>query len=146
VAAVVRRGRGDGGAGSPDLPRGTGPELLSVVVPVHNEERHVETALRSILGQPHGAVEVIVVDDGSTDGSWDVVSRLAKADGRVRLIQQEHAGPGAARNAGSKAARGEFITFLDSDCVVEPDHYGQAVATLQRTGSDFSVSPYGRFR
>lgn len=85
---------------------------FSVIVPVYNRERLIEDALDSVFTQTFDDFEVIVVDDGSTDRTAEVVSAYPDF---VQLIQQENAGPGAARNTGIKAADGEYIAFLDSD-------------------------------
>jgi glycosyltransferase involved in cell wall biosynthesis len=85
--------------------------LVSVVIPVFNGERFLAAAIRSVLDQTHSPVELIVVDDGSTDGS----AALARSFEGVRVIEQAHGGPGAARNRGVAAAGGELLTFLDAD-------------------------------
>jgi glycosyltransferase involved in cell wall biosynthesis len=82
------------------------------VIPVWNGERYLGEALESVLGQSYGPVEVIVADDGSTDGTRDVVSRYRP---RVRYLHQANAGHAAARNLGLAAARGAFVAFLDAD-------------------------------
>lgn len=90
----------------------TMPDLVSVIIPTYNRARLVCRAIDSALCQTHPAVEVIVIDDGSTD---DTPDRLAAYGGRIRLLRQANAGVCAARNAGLAAARGAFIGFLDSD-------------------------------
>ena len=99
--------------------------LVSVIVPVHEGERFLAEALESALGQDYGHVEVIVVDDGSTDGS----ARIAQAR-PVRLIRQPNRGVCAARNAGLAAARGELIAFLDQDDVFARDKLSTQVAQM----------------
>jgi glycosyltransferase involved in cell wall biosynthesis len=91
---------------------GDGLPLVSVIIPVLNGEAYLDEALASIRGQASGRTEVIVVDDGSTDGTADVVRTR---HGDVRYYYQENAGVGAARNAGLRQARGAFIAFLDAD-------------------------------
>jgi hypothetical protein len=86
---------------------------FSVIVPLYNKEPYVGRCLESILAQDYGEFEVIVVDDGSTDGSGDIVRRYK--DPRVRLLVQQNAGPGAARNRAAAEARYEWIAPLDSD-------------------------------
>jgi glycosyltransferase involved in cell wall biosynthesis len=86
--------------------------LFSVIIPVYNREHLIEETLDSVFRQTFDDYEVIVVDDGSTDQTVDVVKAYPDP---VRLIQQENTGPGAARNTGIKAATGEYIAFLDSD-------------------------------
>ena len=92
--------------------------LVSCVVPVFNAERHLAEALDSIFAQTHRPIEVVVVDDGSTDASAAVAEGYGE---RVRVIRQANAGPSAARAAGIDAARGELIAFLDADDVWLPE-------------------------
>jgi glycosyltransferase involved in cell wall biosynthesis len=88
------------------------PRLISCVVPVFNGERYLREALDSILRQTYRALEVIVADDGSTDGTAEVVSGYGD---QLRYLWQPNAGPTAARNLGLSAARGEYVAFLDAD-------------------------------
>jgi len=91
-----------------DVKRG----MLSVIVPVYNGEAHLARALESVLSQSPASMEIIVVDDGSTDGSAEVAARFRP---RVDCIRQGNTGPAAARNAGLERARGEFLGFIDAD-------------------------------
>src|SRR5215210_546291 len=86
--------------------------LFSVVIPAFNRERLIAATLDSILDQDFGDQEVIVVDDGSTDGTLEVLARYGD---RIRVFQQENQGPGAARNHAIRHARGEYISVFDSD-------------------------------
>ena len=88
---------------------------VSVIVPVYNVEKYLGECLDSILGQTLRAIEVICVDDGSTDGSATILDAYAARDGRVKVIHQPNAGAGAARNAGIAAATGEYLLFCDPD-------------------------------
>ena len=88
---------------------------LSVIVPVFNVSKCLGICVSSVLDQTLSDIEVICVDDGSTDGSKDILSEYARRDERIRLIAQSNRGAGAARNAGIKAANGEYIAFLDAD-------------------------------
>ncbi|RLE38324.1 glycosyltransferase family 2 protein [Candidatus Woesearchaeota archaeon] len=92
---------------------------ISVVIPLYNKVRHIKRALDSVLSQTYQDFEVIVVNDGSTDGSEKVVQEYT--DPRIRLINQENSGPGAARNRGIKEADNELIAFLDADDEYLPD-------------------------
>lgn len=96
---------------------------VSVIIPAYNCERTLIDTLLSVLTQDLANIEVICVDDGSTDRTAYIVEQLAEVDARLRLISQKNAGPGAARNAGIDAARGEFLTFLDSDDLYEEATY-----------------------
>jgi glycosyltransferase involved in cell wall biosynthesis len=106
--------------------------LVSVIVPVFNREGMIGDALRSALAQTHGKVEVIVVDDGSTDGTLEVVRAIAAEDpARMQVLSQSNRGPGAARNLGLSVACGEFIQYLDSDDLLEPRKFEWQVAALR---------------
>lgn len=97
--------------------------LASVVVPAFNQERWLPRCLASLQAQSMGDFEVIVVDDGSTDGTAALVQTMAQQDPRFRLLQQPNAGAGAARNAGLQLARGQYLHFLDADDWLEPQAY-----------------------
>lgn len=102
----------------------------SVVVAVHDTGCFVAACARSILDQQPGDVELILVDDGSTDDSWDVCRRLAAGDDRVHAVRQEHAGPSIARNRGLALARGRFVSFVDSDDTIAPGTLAAVDAAL----------------
>jgi len=91
---------------------------VSVVIPAYNAERYIGETLQSVLAQTYRDFEVVVVDDGSTDGTREIVRRYGE---RVRLIEQPNSGPSAARNRGIREARGEFIAFVDSDDLWLPE-------------------------
>jgi glycosyltransferase involved in cell wall biosynthesis len=98
------------------------PALISVVMPCHNAAPYVEEAIASVLGQSYPHVELIVVDDGSTDGSADILQRLAAPHPeRITLIYQNRNGPFAARNRALAHANGNYIAFLDADDIWHPD-------------------------
>jgi glycosyltransferase involved in cell wall biosynthesis len=88
---------------------------VSVVIPVYNTEKYVAATLHSIMEQDLKDIEVIVVDDGSTDNSYTILKTISIQDNRIRLLQQRNQGQGAARNLGMKYATGEYIYFMDSD-------------------------------
>ena len=98
------------------------PALISVVMPCHNAAPYVEEAIASVLGQSYPQVELIVVDDGSTDGSTDILQRLAAGHpDRIALVFQNRTGPFAARNRALAHANGNYIAFLDADDSWHPD-------------------------
>ncbi|MFF5895623.1 CDP-glycerol glycerophosphotransferase family protein [Streptomyces argenteolus] len=112
--------------------------LLSVVVPVHNVEDYLEECLRSLAGQSLADIEVVLVDDGSTDGSGRIARDFAARDPRFRCVRQSNAGLSAARNTGiAHTTPGvPYLAFADSDDVVVPDAYARMLASLESTGSD----------
>lgn len=113
--------------------------LVSVVMPCFNAERFVEEAVRSALGQSYRNVELVVIDDGSTDGSFAIVNRLkAEFEGRLRLLCTARLGPYPARNAGLRAARGELVAFLDADDYWDRDFLRTMLAALQARVADIA--------
>lgn len=108
--------------------------LVSIIIPCFNGEAYVADAIRSALAQTYASREVIVVDDGSTDGSLDIIRSFGD---QVRALAEPHRGGSAARNRGLAAARGEYIQFLDADDVLYPDKLAVQVPLL--SGSDCDV-------
>ena len=103
--------------------------LVTVVIPAHNSRRYIVPALDSILVQKHRPIEIVVVDDGSTDATAEMVRGYAP---EVRIIKQEQRGHPAARNAGIRAGRGEFLAFLDHDDLWSPDKLELQIASFER--------------
>ena len=99
---------------------------VSVIIPVYNAERSLRTCLASVLGQTLRSLEVICIDDGSTDGSFSLMKSVAEADRRLKVVRQGNAGAGPARNAGLRMVHGEYVAFMDAD-----DAYPNA-QTLER--------------
>ncbi len=114
---------------------------LTVVVPIYNVEDYLEDCLRSIAGQTLKGLEVVLVDDGSTDDSPRIARAFATRDPRFRYVRQENAGLSAARNTGVRESDPaiEFLTFVDSDDVVPFDAYERMVTSLDASGSDFAT-------
>jgi Glycosyl transferase family 2 len=111
--------------------RGTAPPRVSAVVPVFNGEVHVAEAIESLLAQTLDELEVIVVDDGSTDGTPGIVAALARKDERVRVISNErNLGLAAATNRGWRAARADYVARLDADDIALPDRLARQIAFL----------------
>jgi hypothetical protein len=94
--------------------------LVSTIIPVYNRARLLREAVESALGQDYRPIEIIVVDDGSTDDTGKVAEALARSNGDVRVLHQPNGGPGLAREAGRRSARGQFIQYLDSDDLLLP--------------------------
>jgi CDP-glycerol glycerophosphotransferase len=119
---------------------------LSVVVPFYNVEDYIEAALESIARQTLRDLEVIMVDDGSADGSTLIAKAYAARDARFCLVQQPNAGLGPARNTGVRHATGKYLAFADSDDVVDPYAYDLLTASLEETGSDIAAGGVKGFR
>ncbi|MBQ7776475.1 MAG: glycosyltransferase family 2 protein [Lachnospiraceae bacterium] len=97
--------------------------LISVVIPVYNIEKYLERCVYSVREQTYKNLEIILVDDGSTDASGALCDRLATEDARISVFHKENGGSSSARNLGISKAQGEFIGFVDSDDYIEPDMY-----------------------
>lgn len=108
--------------------------MISVVLPSYNRAHILPRAIESILGQTYKDIELIIVDDGSSDNTAEVVGRFS--DSRIVYVRQENAGACAARNNGIAHARGAYIAFQDSDDIWHQDKLEKQLATLQQTGAD----------
>lgn len=114
---------------------------LSVIIPNYNRETLVGETISDLLSQTLPPQEIIVVDDGSTDKSVEVIRTFGK---RIRLIQQANQGPGAARNAGLRVATGEFIQFQDSDDLYSLNKLEVQATLLEQSGADIAFSPWAK--
>lgn len=114
-------------------------------MPVYNVEAYIGACLDSVLSQDFADFELLVVDDGSTDGSAVIASQYAHRDRRVRILRQANAGQGPARNLAVAKARGKYLTFIDSDDLVPQGSLSYLVASIQRSASDFAVAGVRRF-
>lgn len=101
---------------------------VSVIVPVYNSEKYIKQCLESLIGQTYNNIEIIAVDDGSSDQTSDILKRMGHVDRRLKLIFQENQGPSLARNSGLEACSGDLITFVDSDDYLEKDALEKLVA------------------
>lgn len=114
-------------------------DTLSVVVPAYNVEDYLGRCIESILNQTFPVMELIVVDDGSTDRTGQIADEYAGRDARVRVLHQKNGGLSAARNTGLDAASAEYIGFVDSDDYIEPRMYEELLALLHRHSADMAV-------
>ena len=119
---------------------------ISVIVPVYNCEPYLPACLDSILNQTYSDLEIIVVDDGSTDGSPAICDAYTQKDARIRVIHQENQGVSVARNTGLDIASGEFIAFVDSDDTLEPDMYQLLMELAQTHQADIAHCGYKKVR
>ena len=118
--------------------------LVSVVVPVYQVEDYLAECLDSLLQQAYRRLEIVVVDDGSTDRSAQIARAYADRDERIVMVRQDNAGLGAARNTGLDHCTGDLVTFVDSDDLVPPAAFLRMVRTLEQSGSDFVVGAVTR--
>lgn len=118
--------------------------LVSTIIPVHNRPKLLRESVASVLSQTYRPIEIIVVNDGSTDETAYEANALAEGHSEVRIVHRENGGPGLARETGRLAARGEFIQYLDSDDLLVPTKFELQVAGL-RSSEDCAVS-YGKTR
>lgn len=109
---------------------------LSILMPVYNTAAYLEETVSSVLMQTFQDFELILVDDGSTDGSGQLCDALAAKDGRIRVIHKENGGVASARNAGLDAATGAYIGWVDSDDLVHPEMFGIMLALVEQHNAD----------
>ena len=114
-------------------------ELISIIVPVYNVEQYIPKCLDSILQQTYTQIEIIVVNDGSTDNSGTVCDHYAQKDSRIKVIHQPNQGVSAARNIGLTHAQGEFIGFIDPDDWISPHMYHSLHTELIARNADMTV-------
>lgn len=118
---------------------------VSVIMPVYNACRYIRPAIESILSQTLREIELICIDDGSTDTSLDMLKIYQKADNRIRILTETNAGPGLARNNGIKRARGEYLAFLDADDFYEPTLLEELYNVSKEKNLDIAICKYDIF-
>ena len=113
---------------------------VSIIVPIFNTEKFIEKCLTSLINQTLCDIEIICVNDGSTDNSLAILEKYAKRDSRIKVLSQENKKQGAARNAGLKIAKGEYIGYVDSDDWVDLDYYEKLYNTAKKYDSDIALA------
>ena len=119
---------------------------ISVIIPVYNTAPFLRICLDSVLAQSRKADEIILVDDGSTDGSADICDEYALKESGIQVIHQENRGAGPARNVGLQRMTGDFVTLIDSDDEIEPDYIASYCAWIEKTGCDTCKGTYRRMK
>lgn len=114
--------------------------MVSIIVPVHNSSRYLERCVDSLLGQTESDIEIILVNDGSTDDSKAICDRYSRSDRRITVIHQENAGASVARNNGLAVAKGEYISFVDSDDYVDADYVRSMSEAMKNTDCDMVIT------
>ena len=112
---------------------------VSIIVPIYNTEKYIEKCLNSLVNQTLRDIEIICVNDGSTDNSMIIVRKFANKDSRIKIIEQQNKKQGAARNAGMRIATGEYIGFVDSDDWVDWDFYEKLYNTAKNHNFDIAL-------
>ena len=117
-------------------------DLISVIVPCYNVEKYLKKCVESIVNQSYQNLEIILVDDGATDGTPALCDELAKTDDRIKVLHKVNGGLSDARNAGFATASGKYVAFFDSDDWVEPDTIKIAYDKITANNSDLVVWGY----
>lgn len=121
-------------------------DLVSIIIPVFNAEQYVRDCLESVLNQTYRNIQVIAVDDGSTDDSLRICKNVAAGTDRIVVISQQNQGVSSARNAGLHSAGGEYVMFVDSDDAVDPELCSSLLDAAQQNDSDLVISGISYFR
>ena len=116
--------------------------VVSVIVPVYNLEKYIQKCIESLIGQTYRDTEIIVIDDGSSDKSPEILSELQDKHPKIKVITQENSGVCAARNKGIAESTGDYILFVDGDDYLNPDYIDRLVDTALRNDSDLVISGY----
>ena len=117
---------------------------ISVIIPVYNVEQYLERCVKSVINQTYKNIEIILVDDSSTDSSLEVCNKLAQKDSRIKVIHKENGGLSSARNVGLDVAKGKYITFIDSDDVPEVTWAEKLYNAAKANDADIAFSGYDR--
>ena len=120
-------------------------KLISVIIPVYNVVNYFDRCINSIINQTFKNLEIIIVDDGSTDGSSEACDKIAKIDNRIKVIHQINMGLSAARNAGLNIATGEYIAFVDSDDYLHPRMYEILYKEMTKNEVDMVICEFNEF-
>lgn len=115
---------------------------ISIIVPVYNVEKYIRSCIKSVLNQTYSNIEILLVDDGSTDNSGIICDKYAASDCRIIVVHQKNAGLSAARNRGISEACGDYITFIDSDDYIAPDYIESLYSGLQETNAQICICDY----
>lgn len=116
--------------------------MISVIVPVYNVEEYLERCVNSLLGQSYKDIEILLIDDGSTDKSSEICDAYRQQDSRVRVFHKKNGGQSEARNLGLEKAKGKFLSFVDSDDYVSPDYLSSLYTMMVQKNADISICSY----
>lgn len=117
-------------------------KLISIIIPVYNAEKYLKRCLDSVCAQDYKELQIILVDDGSTDLSGDICDDYARKDGRITVVHKSNEGVSKARNDGLKLAEGEFVGFVDSDDYIDCDMYSSMLKAIEKYDADIACCGY----
>lgn len=120
-------------------------ELISVIIPVYNVEEYLEDCINSICNQTYKKIEIIIVDDGSTDNSGVICDKLQKMDGRIHVFHTDNGGQGRARNIALDVAKGEYLIFVDSDDIIASNMIEELLCLIKAENADIVACDYAKF-
>lgn len=118
-------------------------QLISIIVPVYNCEKYLDRCICSLINQEYKNIEIILLNDGSTDNSFEICKKYLKADNRIKLINKKNSGVSLTRNSGIDIASGKYLVFVDSDDYVDNDFCGYLYKLISTTNSDIACCAYG---
>lgn len=121
-------------------------DLISIIVPVYNVKQYIEDCLESIIAQTYQNLEIILVDDGSNDGSEDICEKMADRDERIQVVHQANQGLSAARNTGLDRMQGKYVVFVDSDDFIHPEMIECLYSALKGNEADLAFCSHIRFK
>lgn len=121
-------------------------EKISVIIPVYNDEKYLKECLNSIIKQTYKNLEIILVDDGSTDGTAEICEHYRDKDERIRVLHKENEGIGPSRNAGLAMATGEYVLFVDGDDWITSDHIEGLYNLLKKYNADIAVGNFEEYK
>ena len=113
---------------------------VSIIVPTYNVENYIEDCLDSLVNQTLQDIEIIVINDGSTDNTLENILKYSTKDKRIKVLYQKNAGPSAARNKGLEAATGEYVAFVDADDWISPNYMENLYREITQNNCDIAVS------
>ena len=117
-------------------------DLISIIIPVYNAKLYIERCIQSICNQTYSKIEIILVDDGSTDGSSDICDQIERKDQRIKVIHCKNGGAASARNRGLDLAQGEYIMFVDSDDYIDLQLCQVLLDNLKRYHAECCICGY----
>lgn len=123
-----------------------GNEKISIIVPIYNSEKYLNKSINSIINQSYKNLEILLINDGSTDNSGKICDDFSKIDNRIKVIHKDNEGVSATKNLGIKICTGNYIAFVDSDDIISPDYCETLYSNMIKTNSDISIVSYNVVR